>query len=154
MTANQVIAYNLKRAREALNMTQQQAALDLERYLGRRWSPASFSVAERSADNGRVREFDANEIVAFSQVFNRPIGWFFTPPDDVEFVECGPPGDAWQSVRRERLIQVAGPVMEIRREYADQLRNIAMHIEMGDEPEPTPPKPKARPRKRARKEKK
>src|SRR4051794_3911194 len=92
LSANQVVAYNLRRARGA--ETQEQAAQRLENYLGRRWSKASFSDAERSAENGRTRVFDANELLAFSRTFGKPISWFFTAPDDVDQVWCATPGEA------------------------------------------------------------
>ena len=60
----------------------------LEPYLGTKWKKASFSVAERSVDEGsRTRNFDANELLAFTQAFDKPLGWFFLPPsDDLEVV--------------------------------------------------------------------
>src|SRR5687767_165497 len=48
LTANQIVAFNLARAREWKNWTQEEAADALEPYLGKRWSKASFSQAERS----------------------------------------------------------------------------------------------------------
>ena len=35
---------------------------------------------ERSVDGGRIREFSADELVAFARGFDLPIGWFLTPP--------------------------------------------------------------------------
>ena len=49
-------------------------------YLGFRWSKANFSAAERSVDGQRVRQFDADEIVAFARTFDLPVSWFFMPP--------------------------------------------------------------------------
>ena len=80
MTANQVVAHNLTQARLWKRMTQQQAADELEPYLGSRWSKATFSAAERSVTGERVRNFDADEIVAFAQAFNLPVAYFFLPP--------------------------------------------------------------------------
>jgi transcriptional regulator with XRE-family HTH domain len=94
MTANQVVASNLRFAREIRGLTQAQAAEQLEPYLGTRWSKATFSSAERSAEDGaRVREFSANEILAFSRAFGFPILWFFLPRSDeggeLSAVTCG-----------------------------------------------------------------
>ena len=50
--------------------TQEEAAEQLEQYLGARWSKATFSAAERSIDGRRVRQFTADEIVAFSRCFD------------------------------------------------------------------------------------
>src|SRR3546814_3847945 len=65
LTPNQVVAYNLAQARALKGWTQDQAAEALEPHLGARWSTASYSAAERSVDGNRIRNFDADEIVAF-----------------------------------------------------------------------------------------
>lgn len=80
LTPNQVVAFNLARAREWKGWTQDQAAEALEPYLGKRWSKASVSQAERSIAGRFVRQFDADEIIAFARAFDLPIGWFFMPP--------------------------------------------------------------------------
>jgi len=80
MTPNQVVAYNLLRARQLRGWTQDQAAAALEAYLGVRWSKASFSQAERSVGGKFVRQFDADEVVAFARGFELPVTWFFLPP--------------------------------------------------------------------------
>ncbi len=80
MTPNQVVAYNLLRARQLRGLTQDQAAAALEPYLGLRWSKASFSQAERSVGGKFVRQFDADEVVAFARGFELPVTWFFMPP--------------------------------------------------------------------------
>jgi hypothetical protein len=94
LTANQIVAYNLAQARMWKNWTQEEAAAELEPYLGVRWSKASFSSAERSVDGQRVRQFSADELVAFSRCFGVPVGFFFLPP---------PPGVA------DRPIRLASP---------------------------------------------
>ncbi len=45
-----------------------------------RWSKASVSQAERSVAGGFVRNFTADEIVAFARAFELPVTWFFMPP--------------------------------------------------------------------------
>jgi hypothetical protein len=80
LTPNQVVAFNLARAREWKGWTQDEAAEALEPYLGKRWSKASVSQAERSVAGRFIRQFDADEIVAFARAFDLPIGWFFMPP--------------------------------------------------------------------------
>lgn len=80
LTPNQIVAFNLAEARLWRNWTQEEAAEALEPYLGVRWSKGSFSAAERSVDGGRVRQFSADEIVAFARAFDLPVGWFFLPP--------------------------------------------------------------------------
>ena len=82
LTPNQVVAYNLARARLFRGWTQEQAAEVLAPYLGTRWSVANFSAIERSVDGGRIRQFTADELFAFSRAFGVPIGFFLTPPVD------------------------------------------------------------------------
>lgn len=80
ISPNQVVAFNLAEARTLRGWTQEKAAVELEPFVGARWSKATFSAAERSVDGQRVRQFTADEIVAFSRCFRVPIGYFFMPP--------------------------------------------------------------------------
>jgi transcriptional regulator with XRE-family HTH domain len=80
ITPNQVVAFNLTVARQLRGWTQEEAAEKLEPFVGARWSKATFSSAERSIDGRRIRQFTADEIVAFSRCFGVPIGFFFMPP--------------------------------------------------------------------------
>lgn len=80
ITPNQIVAFNLTEARRLRGWTQEEAAAELEPFVGARWSKATFSSAERSIDGRRVRQFAADEIVAFSRCFGVPIGFFFMPP--------------------------------------------------------------------------
>src|SRR6266540_130809 len=80
LTPNQVIAYNLAQARLLKGWTQDQACEALAPHLGSRWSKANYSAAERSVDGIRIRQFDADEIVAFARAFDLPVTWFFLPP--------------------------------------------------------------------------
>jgi transcriptional regulator with XRE-family HTH domain len=77
---NQIVAFNIAKARQLRGWTQEEAAEQLAPYLGVRMSAASFSASERSVDAGRPREFDAAEILAFARAFRVPLAWFFTPP--------------------------------------------------------------------------
>ena len=87
MTPNQVVAYNLARARALRGWTQEEAAEKLAPYWGARLSFGSFSAMERSAWRvERIKVFSADELLALSRTFDLPIGYFFTPPgpsDDV-----------------------------------------------------------------------
>jgi hypothetical protein len=80
LTPNQVVAWNLARARELRGWTQSEAAEALAPFLGAQWSKASFSQAERSVAGKVVRNFDADEVVAFARAFELPVTWFFLPP--------------------------------------------------------------------------
>jgi transcriptional regulator with XRE-family HTH domain len=94
---NEVIAYNFRRARELRGLTQDEAALRLEPFLGQRLPQASISALERSWGGDKRREFDAQEILAFACGFDVPLVWFFLPP----------PGDA------RRLVGTSDQVNEL-----------------------------------------
>lgn len=79
---NQVVAYNFRVARELRGWTQEEAAEQLEPYLGMRLTQASISAIERAWDGDRNREFDAQEILAFALAFDLPLIWFYLPPPD------------------------------------------------------------------------
>jgi len=81
LTPNQVVAFNLTKARESLGWSQAEAGAALEKFLGTKWSKATFSAAERSIDGKRVKTFSADEIVAFARCFGFPVWFFFEPPD-------------------------------------------------------------------------
>ena len=82
LTANQLVAYNLMRIRKAHGLSQEQAAERIERYLGVRWSKAVYSAAERSyVNSGRIRQFTADDLYAFSMAFGVPLPYFFLPAE-------------------------------------------------------------------------
>jgi len=81
-TVNQLVAYNMTRARRSRGWTQQEVAERLEKYTGRSWSKASISAAERSWQGGRPRKFDADEMLALAIVFDTPIAYFFLPMEE------------------------------------------------------------------------
>lgn len=87
LTPNQLVSYNLLRARRARGWTQQELGERIARYTGRAWSNASISAAERAWQGGRPRKFDADEIAAFCHVFDVPFGYFLLPPEDVNMLE-------------------------------------------------------------------
>jgi hypothetical protein len=45
-----------------------------------------FSAAERSITGERIRQFDADELVAFVAGFRFPLTFFFVPPAGVDLV--------------------------------------------------------------------
>ncbi|MGH9036333.1 MAG: helix-turn-helix domain-containing protein [Acidimicrobiia bacterium] len=77
---NQVVAYNVRAARELRGWTQEEFADRLESYLGQRLTQAGVSSIERAWDGDRRREFDAHELLIFAMVFDLPILWFLLPP--------------------------------------------------------------------------
>ena len=96
-TPNQIVAHNITRARLLRGWTQDQAAEACELYLGTRLSTASWSALERSVDGTRIRQIDADELVAFARAFDLPVGFFLTPPSVwdghvVSVPDAGPDG--------------------------------------------------------------
>jgi transcriptional regulator with XRE-family HTH domain len=80
LTPNQVVAYNLPRARRLRGWTQDEAAEALAPYVGTRWSVVTFSAIERSVVGHRIRQFSADDLLAISRGFDLPIGFFLIPP--------------------------------------------------------------------------
>ncbi|MDQ6725463.1 MAG: helix-turn-helix domain-containing protein [Actinomycetota bacterium] len=74
-----MVGHNLWRARQERGWTQAQAAEALEPHLGIRWTVAQVSAAERSIDGTRIRQFTADDLVAFAQAFRLPVTYFFLP---------------------------------------------------------------------------
>jgi hypothetical protein len=117
LTPNQVVAYNLAQARLWKDWTQAEAAEKLEPYLGSRWSKATFSAAERSVDGQRVRQFTADEIVAFARGFGLPVGFFFLPPPPGAArlpIKLASPQNPLSGIPMAELVDVVfGPLGEI-----------------------------------------
>lgn len=78
----QIVAINLRRARELRGMTMEEAAGVMEPFLGSRWSRATFSAAEVGSlrVGAKIRQFTADDLVAFSQTFRLPVSFFLVPP--------------------------------------------------------------------------
>lgn len=80
LSVNQIVAFNLRRAREAKGWTQVEASTALFTYLGDYWSRQRLSAAERAYSGETDREFSVNELIAFSRAFSLPLSYFLTPP--------------------------------------------------------------------------
>lgn len=77
VTADQVVAANIRRFRRAARMTQAEAGAVVG------WSAASFSAAEKSADPGHERRrFDAQAVTDIAAVLGVPVSGLFLPPGD------------------------------------------------------------------------
>lgn len=81
LTPNQLVAANLTRIRKQRGLTQRETAARLAPFLARTWSVASLSAAERSVDGKRVKQFDADDLVALSRMFEIPLGYWFQPQE-------------------------------------------------------------------------
>lgn len=129
-TVNQVVAFNLRRARELRGWTQETAAAHLEPFLGKRWSRAVFSAAERSVDGKRVRPFDADELVAFARGFGLPVAWFLLPPEGVESLEGVEAGGAPLST--PGLVDLLFPATEVAQSaLSERLKALFQSLPLG-----------------------
>lgn len=105
-TVNQVVARNITRWRKAAGLTQE----ELGQRLGG-WSNAAVSAAERSWDGKRIREFDADTIVALAAALGVPLTAMFLPPDDSDDPGMG---ELFARIMPESLDET--PVMDAYRE--------------------------------------
>ncbi len=99
MSPNQIVSYNVAKARTLRGWTQEETTEALAPYLGSRLSVASFSSLERSAWNpNRVKVFSADELLALSRGFDLPIGFFFTPPPPAFDAGLHAPDAGWKGL--------------------------------------------------------
>ena len=80
LTLNQIVAFNLRAARERQGWTQEELADKLAARSGRRISQSAISALERSWNSGRKREFDVHELALYAVTLDVPILWFLLPP--------------------------------------------------------------------------
>lgn len=103
---NQMVAYNLSRIRRERGLTQQETVELLAPFLRSRWSVASLSAAERSVDRKRIKEFDADELIALSRAFDLPLMFWFIPPPAGEGLGLATTGAGKPVLSRETLLDV------------------------------------------------
>src|ERR1700677_3083659 len=103
----QIVAWNLEDLRREKHWSQTEAAKRLKPYLGYQMSREAWSKMERSLKGGQIRRFDADEIVAFARVFDKPVAYFFCVPKshyrDRPVVVNGKPGQPKASVQSRPL---------------------------------------------------
>ena len=80
MTANQVVAFNLRRARHLRGWSQREAIEQLAPHLAKPWSTVVLSGAECSVKGRRIKKFDADDLAAFAAAFDVPVAFFFEHP--------------------------------------------------------------------------
>lgn len=105
-TPNQLVAYNLARIRRQRGLTQEQTVEQLTTFLGTRWSVASLSAAERSVDGKRVKEFNADELIALSRAFDVPLAFWFTPPPADEHPRVATPDSSDEGLPVDTILDV------------------------------------------------
>lgn len=84
MRVEEVVGWQIRERREALQLTQDQLGRQLAIYLGRPWSRQAVSAAEKGD-----RSFGAAELVALATVLHTTIGDLLRPPLQESAVELG-----------------------------------------------------------------
>jgi DivIVA domain-containing protein len=102
-TLNQFVAYNVGHWRRALGYTQEQLGTMLAELTGRPWSKATVSAAERGWDGKRIRQFDADDLLALSLALRVPILGLLLPPDEFLPAEDGGPSVGYELVFAESV---------------------------------------------------
>jgi hypothetical protein len=88
-TPNRVVAHNLELARKRKHWTQSETVEQLRRF-GLAWSRSNYAMSvPTAARGGRAREFNADELVAFAQVFDTTVAMLFMPPYEVSVAVPG-----------------------------------------------------------------
>ena len=84
---NRWVGYRLRKARERRGWSQAETAERINQYFRgapkrKQWAEQAVWRAEKSytAEDRRVRSFDADEIQAFAMVFGLPVSYFFLAP--------------------------------------------------------------------------
>jgi hypothetical protein len=136
LTINEVVAFNLMRARRRRGWTQQETAERLTKVMGKKWTKAALGAAERSWETDRVKQFDCNEIAAFCLVFDLPFAAFLLPPDTIERQDefaLGPSGQHLSATDLLRTVLTMGPTDDFNAAARAAMRKVAP---------PTPPGPR------------
>ena len=81
LTFHQVVAHNVYQARLLRGWTQEEAAGQISKTLGRPITAAGLSTIEKTYTSRRQRVIDVVELAAFARAFGLPIAWFFLPPE-------------------------------------------------------------------------
>jgi hypothetical protein len=77
-----VVAINVEEARRHKVWSQSQTVQQLARF-GLKWSRANYAMAIATTAKGtRIREFSADELIAFAQTFQVAVWTLFIPPPD------------------------------------------------------------------------
>jgi len=108
MSADDVVSFNLKEARELRGWTQPEAATQVSKFLGKPWSVQVYGDAERAHRINRVKVFSADEIVALSRAFQLPIVWWFVPRD--ARIHITPRGGSATSATADELLSLLCPL--------------------------------------------
>jgi hypothetical protein len=64
VTPDELVSLNLLRARELRGWTQQEAAAQISKHLGKDWSIPVYAAAERAHRTTRTKTFSATELVS------------------------------------------------------------------------------------------
>jgi transcriptional regulator with XRE-family HTH domain len=88
-TINEIVGFNLRRLREELGLTQEQAGQLIEHFIGAKWSKQTFGAAE----GGVKREFSVTELIGLARAFGVPLAELLQPPPDQPLLFAYDPHD-------------------------------------------------------------
>ena len=131
VTADQVVAGNIRHWRKAAGLTQE----ELGQRLG--WSAANVSAAERSADGGKDRRrFDAQTLAELSLALGVPLAaLFLPPPDEGERVayRLAAGGRTWSMNDLMQFVVMPDPAWDspVLEAYRDRYRDAAVRVVTG-----------------------
>ena len=75
------MAHNVYQARRLRGWTQEEAAKEISKTLGRPMTAAGLSAVEKTYTSRRQRVIDVAELAVFARAFGLPMAWFFLPPE-------------------------------------------------------------------------
>ncbi len=90
MSIEQIVSHNFQRAREERGWNQKEVSDRLIPLLGYELRQTGVSRIEKCGYGDHRRAFAANELLAFSQCFDLPLGWWFIPPPQWAGRPCEP----------------------------------------------------------------
>jgi hypothetical protein len=82
LTADHVVALNLRLFRVVSKLTMEDVGVKLEQYSGKAYTPQSISYWELSASKPEARPCSVQELVGLSVILSVPTATLVTPPSD------------------------------------------------------------------------
>ncbi len=134
---NQVVAFNLRKARDRMEWTQAQAIEALRKH-GLEWSRSTYALAEafKDSDRGRsVRQFSADDLVILATTFGVPLAWFFLPPTDDDADPQIVAGDGADATQLDAYLLFRLIIDEGNEVYSERLAEVFRNADLSQLPD-------------------